>query len=448
MEAITIAILLPLIGYVIDPLDPFFIGYQFPWLIIAPLLVSLRYGFIYGAVTASLSIGIVSTGFYLEWSQVPVFPKEVIVGMVLVTMISTEFHELWNRKIKLLEDKYNHLKIRTDKFSYTYQLIKASHYQLEQHLVNQTKSLRLALIDLEKQIESLEKKNGEPLVGISEGILKVFCNYTNVRVAAIYAITEQQKIIPEPVAYLGRTITASSSDQLIEKALRNGCVASISIDTEDDVMTATEAIAVIPLIDVYRKIWGVVVVYEIPLFALQENTMDLFAVLGGKIGDLIKRRTEHHNNKDRKSFERKLSRIINEINQLNESAVVIAISVNSEALKNKLFTKFQNELRGADEMWVFGESGNRQFFLILLPYTSKAGASMFLNRTEVSSLQDGYGLDENVSNYNDDTRACMWILDNKTSREKVLLEIYQFGKKGFVDSKTIENKYASNSGSI
>ncbi|MBL8497750.1 hypothetical protein ABF87_13860 [Nitrosomonas sp. JL21] len=455
VESIAIALLLPVCGYVIDPLDPLFIHYEFPWLAIAPLLVSLRYGFIYGLVVASILVGVISIGFYEEWVEISVYPKEMIIGLVILTMISAEFHEVWNRKIKLIENRYDHLRIRMNKFSYTYQLIKASHYQLEQHLANQTKSLRLALSDLEKQIESLEKKDGDSHITIGNGILKIFSQYVNVQVAGIYAVTEQQDVNAEPIAYLGRPANASPEDPLIKSALKNGCVTSIRVESGDDEMTTTEAIVVVPLVDVYQKIWGIVVIYEMPLFALHESTMDLFAVLGGKIGDLIKRRAEflHINSKDRKSFERKLSRTIQEIAQLNESAVVVAISISSIELQQKFLTKFQNELRGADEMWIFSENSDSQFFLVLQPYTTEEGTNEFLNRTEIAKLplveSVYHGLDRKSSTYcNGDVSTYMWVLNEETSREKILLEIYQFCKKGFIDNKGTVGKYASNSNTV
>ena len=37
-ESIAISLSFPVIGYAIDPSDPFFINYEFPWLILAPVL--------------------------------------------------------------------------------------------------------------------------------------------------------------------------------------------------------------------------------------------------------------------------------------------------------------------------------------------------------------------------------------------------------------------------
>ena len=46
-------------------------------------------------------------------------------------------------------------------------------------------------------------------------------------------------------------------------------------------MPAVGALVAIPLIDVYQRIWGVIVVND-AAFAFQENTMDFLAVLGEK----------------------------------------------------------------------------------------------------------------------------------------------------------------------
>ncbi len=447
-ETIAIVILLPVIGYAIDPSDPLFLNYQFPWLVLAPLLISLRYGFAYGITTASLLVIIISTGFYLNWPQVLYFPQEMIISLMLLTIISAEFYEVWNRKIRLLEKKYDHLQVRMNKFARTYHLIKGSHFQLEQHLASQAKSLRSTLFDLDKEISSLEKIKGEPLKGISESILKIFGTYTNVHIAGIYAVNERREIISEAFAYLGKPCTLLFPDPLIEEALRTGHTSSIKIENYDPI-TPIATIVAIPLVDVYQRIWGVVVVNEMPLFALQNSNMDLFTVLGGRIGDLIQRRTglDLGNNDDRKIFERKLRRILEEVSYQGESAVAIAISISSEELKHKLHFKLQTELRGVDDCWVLTDNPDRQVLLLLLPYTDENGAIELLNRAELCKLTLAKVINNEMdrkifSYYDGNIRACLWLLNNKTSRAKTLLETYQFCKSGFVDNKIMEYKNA------
>ena len=442
-ETMVISLLLPAMGYVIDPADPFYIDYRFPWLILAPVFCSLRYGFVSGITSSLVLIGMISSAYYLGLSQVRFFPNEMIVGLLLLTVISSEFNELWGRRIKLLDHKYNQLKVRMDKFARTYHFIKGSHYQLEQHLASQVKSLRLSLLDLKKKILSLENIAGEPLAGIGENILKILGSYLNVQIAGIYAVNERREIGSSPVACLGQPRTLSASDPVIGEALRTGHVASVEVE-KNRPTAAAEALVAIPLVDVYQKIWGIVVVNEMPLFALQESNMDFLAVLGGKMGDLIKRRAESHCNDDGiKAFESKLRRTLEEVRDLKTSAVAIATVITSEELQSKFLAKLQTEFRGVDEILIVHDTSHRQVFLMLLPYTDERGAKEFLNRIELSKLP-AEGADcppEAAMGVGDSNiRVGMWVLDNKTSLQKTLSGIDQFCGGEITAAKITENQ--------
>jgi hypothetical protein len=443
VEPIAISLLLPAIGYVIDASDPFFIAYRFPWLVLAPVFSSLRYGFLSGVTSSALLIVMISVAFYQGLPQVPFFPNEMIVGILLLTVISAEFNESWARKIKLLDRQYNHLKVRMDKFARSYHLIKGSHYQLEQHLASQVKSLRLSLLDLKKKILFLENASGEPLAGIGENILKILGSYLNVQIAGIYAVNERREIGTNPVASLGQPRTVSALDPVIAEALRTGHVASVEVE-KNDPAAAVESLVAIPLVDVYQKIWAVVVVNEMPLFALQESTMDFLAVLGGKMGDLIKRRAESHcNDNGITVFEGKLRRILEEVRDLKTSAVAIAAVISSDELKGKLLSKFQTELRGVDEILIVHDTPDHQVFMMLLPYTDEKGGKEFLKRVELSRLSPEtiyHRPDAAMCISDSNIRVCMWLLDNKSSLEKILPGIDQFCTGGFTDIKIRENQ--------
>jgi polysaccharide biosynthesis protein PelD len=449
-ESVAISILLPVIGYAIDPSDPFFLEYRFPWLILAPVLAGLRYGFICGIISAALLISMVSSSFYLQTPHVSFFPAEMIIGLLLLTLISAEFHESWTRQIKLLEHQYTHLKVRMDKFARSYHFIKGSHYRLEQHLASQAKSLRLSLGDLKKKILTLEDHKGEPLAGIGDSILKILSSHANVQMAGIYAVNEQRKMSPKPVASLGHPRTLLSSDPVIAEALKTGNVASIEME-RNGAMSPVGALVAIPLVDVYQRIWGVIVVNEMPLFAFQESTMDFLAVLGGKFGDLIKRRAESRSTESdtRKVFERRLQRMFGEIKFLKTSAVTIAVIINSEELQNTFLAKFQAELRGVDEILIVNEGLDRRVFLLLLPYTDERGAHELLNRVELSQVSAEAacsGAEGKISSFHKgDIRVCIWILEKKTAPEKVFAEIDQFCKSGYIDVTSVAKSDAISS---
>lgn len=442
-ESIGVSLLLPACGYAIDAADPFFITSRFPWLVLAPVFASLRYGFVPGIASSALLIVMIAAAFYLGLPQVPLFPNEMIVGMLLLTVISAEFNESWSRKIKLLDYKYNHLKVRMDKFARSYHLIKGSHYQLEQHLASQVKSLRVSLLDLKKKILSLEKAGGEPLAGIGENILRILGSYVNVQIAGIYAVNERREIDTTPVASLGQPRAVSAMDPVIREALRTGHVASVEVEKNDSTV-AVESLVAIPLVDVYQKIWGVVVVNEMPLFALQESTMDFLAVLGGKMGDLVKRRAESHCNDSGISiFESRLRRILEEVRDLKTSAVAVAAVISSEELRSNLLAKFQTELREVDEILIVHDNPGHEVFLMLLPYTDEKGAREFLKRVELSRLP-AEAADERPSAavcFSDSNiRVCTWLLDNKTSLEKVLSGIDQFCAGRLTNTRAVEDQ--------
>ncbi len=49
LEAIIMTLVAMLLGYVYSPHDPLLVTADFPWMIFAPLLIAVRYGFFYRA---------------------------------------------------------------------------------------------------------------------------------------------------------------------------------------------------------------------------------------------------------------------------------------------------------------------------------------------------------------------------------------------------------------
>jgi hypothetical protein len=140
LETLVLTGILPAVGYEVNATDPFYLNNRFPWLMLAPLLISLRYGFIFGMSSAVSLISLLALGRYLDWPIVPVFPVERAVGMILITMIAAEFQDISRQKLQQLQHKYHYLKLRMDEFSRTYHVLKGSHSLLEQQTGNHKKA--------------------------------------------------------------------------------------------------------------------------------------------------------------------------------------------------------------------------------------------------------------------------------------------------------------------
>lgn len=449
LETLVLTGILPVVGYAINAADPFYLDNRFPWLILAPLLITLRYGFIFGMSSAVSLVSILALGRYLDWPIVPIFPVERAVGMILITMIAAEFQDISRQKLQQLQHKYHYLKLRMDEFSRAYHVLKGSHSLLEQQADNHKKSMRNVLLDLQGQVLSLARNDGEPLGGIGDPILNLFSEYGSIQTASLYAVSEDRKLInSHPVACLGKPPALWPASLLIKEALKTGHVTSIRTFEEE---MEQEVLVVIPLIDAFQRIWGVVIVNEMSMFALQKNTLDLLSLLGGHVGDLIKRRAGGGllDKNAWLEFECELRRTLEEARSFEIAAAMVVSIVSSEALYDALMSLFRAECRGLDKVLAFRDGLGRQVIIQLLPLTDENGLKDFLSRLNLKDVLDGKTsltsfeegkvfqvLDPNVAIYS-------WILSGKHSPEKVLSKIEQLCQR---DTSNHKNRDYSHDG--
>jgi len=140
--------LVPLVGLVVHRDDPLFVRAAFPWGLLVPALVALRYGFAPGFVAAAGSVFLMVAA----WRQlVPLrfplqqFPAELAVGTILVTMLAGEFCDAWTRRLAALERAEAHGRRRFEGFARAYQVLRLSHEELEARASTRTASLREGL---------------------------------------------------------------------------------------------------------------------------------------------------------------------------------------------------------------------------------------------------------------------------------------------------------------
>ena len=140
-------------------------------------------------------------------------------------------------------------------------------------------------------------------------------------------------------------------------------------------------------------------------------------------------------------------RIFSEVKHLKTTAVAIAIRINSEESQNEFLPKLQAELRGVDEILIVSGGSDGHVFLLLLPYANEHGANELLKRidlSEVSAETAGNGSNGKTFGFSKrDISVCMWMLEVKTSPEKVLLEIDQFCNRRHIDVIPAAKSHAS-----
>jgi hypothetical protein len=182
-------------------------------------------------------------------------------------------------------------------------------------------------------------------------------------------------------------------------------------------------------VDVFQKIWGMVIVNEMPMFALQENTLDLLSLLGGRIGDLIQRRSEAKLlGKDVwVEFECGLRRVVEEARSYKIDAAVAVSIFKSVEMYDFFMTRFRSESRSLDKVFSFIDDSGRSIIINLFPLTDDNGLKDFLSRlglidgmtlTAFKGGQAYRSLDDNVAIYS-------WILNDAHSPDKMLSIIMQ-----------------------
>ncbi len=404
------------VGFLIDHSDPFLLNSQFTWLILPPLLISLQYGFRSGISIAGLIIGILGLGWYFQWHLLAVFPATIVAGILLVTMIASEYRERWARRVHLLAQDYHYQKLRMEGFTRIYQVLKRSHNHLERQLCSQSKSLRTSLLHLEKQMITLEQKDAEPLDDIGDSILRIFSEHASIYAASLYSVNKQTLWKLTPVASIGEPASIQRSNVLIKTVLKTRSVASV----QSHLKQTDNALVVIPLVDVFNRIWGVVVITEMPLFALHSNALDLLAVIGGRMGDLLNRRVELKPSADLwKQLKFVLLRMLIEVNKHQNSAVITAINFTSTTLNQRLITKLFSESRALDKIWVYENPLGHQVVIHLLPLTDGKAIEGFLQR-----LRRLVPVNSKNSVDDDKLNVHQWVLEADTSADKVLSELY------------------------
>ena len=416
LESLSMTCIILGAGFLIDRSDPLLLNSQFSWLILPPLLISLQYGFRYGLSIASFIIGILGLGWYFQWYLLPDFPATTVIGLLLVTLIASKYRERWSRRVYSLSQEHHYQKVRMEGFSRIYQVLKNSHSLLEQQFCSQTKSLRTSLLHLEQQIFNLEQKDVGAFADIGDSILRIFSEHTSIYAASLYSVNKQVQWKLSPVTSIGKPAAIRKGNALVKTALKTRSVASVA----NHLKQTDNALVVIPLVDVFDRIWGVVVVTEMPLFALHAKALDLLAVIGGRIGDLLNRRVESHPSVDLwKQLEFVLLRMLIEVNKHKNPAVITTINFTSPKLSQLLIAKIFSESRALDKIWVYVNPLGHQILIYLLPLTDGRGFKGFLQR-----LRHLVPINGTNSVVEDKLRIHRWVLEADTSADRVLSELY------------------------
>lgn len=435
LETIAITSAVPLITLAFSPNDPFLVQTGFPWVVLAPILIGLRYGFSHGFASALTLVA--GLGLHLNLEQIPMsnFPTALSLGLLLAGMVTGEFRDYWARRLDRLNAKYAHQQIRLDEFSRVYHLLKASHARLEQQAAGASVSLRTSLLTIREQMAVSEFQKDVPLGGFGERILRIFSEYGGIQMAAVYQVTKSQGIDSSPAAQLGNPPPVSASNPLVLETLQSGQTVGVGAG---NIPVADGVLAAIPLVDVHGQIWGIVTVNEIPFVDFHHKRLELLTIIGGYLGDAISNPSDLNSDQPvaADAFRSHLERCLTDIRRFGVPAGLVTISITNQRLLPSLIKMIRSQSRGLDQIWVPSRTEQAGVICALMPFTDVQGVADYTHRFE-SLLQVEFGLNLEQAGIKLHVRA----LTSRHRVEKILAQIKQIAEENTTTGTITKNEY-------
>ncbi|NBF07911.1 PelD GGDEF domain-containing protein [Pseudomonas sp. Fl4BN1] len=383
LETFLVTGLVIAIGVWLAPEDPLQVQGEFPWSVMAPLLLGVRYGFVRGLISASL---LVLAFFVLRQSGLPAYAAiapSYIVGVLVCGMVVGEVRDLWERRLLRLQMANEYRQYRLDDFTRAHQILRVSHDRLEQRLAGSDQSLRSSLLGLRDRLRAVPNGH-DPLTLLAEPALTLLGQYGSLRVAGLYRVEPVRGQAPKltQLAATGVMGELDSQDLLVSLCLERNELVSVSAELIDagGQASVSSLQACIPLIDTEGQVLAILAVRQMPFFAFQERTLSLLALLAGHIADLL-----HHDaqvlqleSADAQHFTRQLKRSLMDVERHGLSGCLYAFEMTRP--NDELARLFERSQRGLDLHLPLHNERGHELLLVLLPLTSARGAEGYVAR--------------------------------------------------------------------
>lgn len=399
LETAVLTALIPAIGWLFNPGDPLFYASSFSWLVAAPLLAGLRYGFLFGFASALVTAAIMALAprFGIEQTALPV---QYAIGVILAGMVAGEFTDIWRRRFAQMRIINDYQGTRLNEFVRNYHLIRVSHDQLAERLAANPHNLRDALLALAERFHEAEP--GEDILRRrAADLLSFLAVEGRLEQCALFPVDESHRVAKQPLDFLGGqpADVDVSNHPMVQACIEQRTMISLKSEMAEELQQASQSLlAVIPLIDVDDRIWAVVTVTEMPFVVFERGNLHLLAVLGGNLGDIVSEaydRAPPDKERARFQFEQRLRRWTQYARRYRLTSLVVAYEIpgrirgiGNEALIDLVY----EQLRALDFGWVTDVRDGGQVMYVLMPLTPERGAAAYRERM-TNLLQERFGVD-------------------------------------------------------
>lgn len=377
LETLLLALLLPGLGLFLGSQEPLFMEQGIPWLlVIAPLLIGLRYGTalaLTAVVIELLLLGVathdVEAGF---WGAGSLLAGNAI-ALCVVAILCGELSAQQRRKLRQMQVLNKAMAYRQESFLRHYHVLRVSHDQLVERLAAAPFALRDTLTHLERQFCERLGAHRESVADIGNEVLFFIAQHSRIQRAAL--MTVDDKMRPQsPVAWLGAPCELSLDDPMIMKSISSRQLISLRdmLSAEPD-----SPVAVIPLVDVDSRLHGVIVIIDMPFIDFSDSQMHMLTVIGARLGDLAG--MAHQNRPDLATSVRQWVRHAR-YERLSSLLVSITLRPELHDRMPEIFWLIDSHRRGLDQAWCLTAKDRTTTIVILMPLSPAADIQAYQDR--------------------------------------------------------------------
>jgi len=389
LETIVIVSIFLFIGYIFNPNDICFVQTQVSYALILLAVITLFHGFENGLVT----IGMFSIAM---WFFYPEFPYTEFLVLLMMTMIFSEFHYYWTKKIKELQVEANYKTTKLNELSKAFYTLKISHDQLEKNYVVKPMSIRNAIENIIQSDEKLED------MSINEKTTQFYKNFLfllekSFSVNSALIIHKNQGHKEEELTAENSSVTYSplceeySKDEILSSYLLNRAMhfkqpVYISDKTGEPSLNSKEDsrfLVAIPFISA-NHVSSVLLIERMPFMAFNKENLISISILLEYLSISISQNTIPQDSYEISAvedtnFTYEYNRLRYIYDKYSVNSTIMIIKIESELQTLKVKNKIEQMLRALDMVTVT-QYNDFHYIILLFPLSDSSSALGFLKR--------------------------------------------------------------------
>ncbi len=374
-EIIVLSLLIPCIGIAFNSDDIFFLEASFPWIVLSPLLVSLRYG----TVSAVISLFLIAITMLLHIRIVDValsqFPVSIFSAMVILSLITSSIIEAWKHRFNKLTQEKEYMEMRLKQVDNAYRILQASHAQLEDKFVDRTLSLRQSLELIQTDLNQFPLN---PLNLVAQKMLDLLSQFEWLEIAAVYGLNPNGGVIDKPLVSQGEMLPLLPNDELLQRCLSEAKPSSITKSTylQQPHKLNSNLIAVIPIVDANQKIWCVLAVRQMQFTAFHRQNINLLTLIGRYAANLLSSMKVRTKISHWKQAFVEIDAALQIIIQHRLDAHLVTFKLPNNQSRQKYCDFIDLHSAGLNQRWVIEDSSLR--LLVLIPISTPKDNQYYL----------------------------------------------------------------------